>query len=100
MVQLAGEQIKAIMSLALGDDVTHAERVAVTRAFQHGQRPTITWAQPAPGVHTIDHAGRLLRVFSELAGLAAARAAMASPGQRTARATEFCEPGPSTAALP
>jgi len=88
------------MSLAPGDDVTHAERVAVTRAFQHGQRPTITWAQPAPGVHTIDHAGRSLRVFTELTGLAAARAAMASPGQRTARATEFCEPGPSTAALP
>jgi len=91
--QMEVEEISAILRLTRGDEVSPAQCQRIRAACRAALRPTITWAQPAPGLHSIEHNGRLLRVFSELAGLAAARAAMARPGQRVARAADFVEPG-------
>jgi len=90
LLQLTAEQCRAVVSLALGDHVSCADRLALQRALNHGQRPTITWSE-MDGLHVIGAPGHVVRIYSDLIGLAAARAAIARPGQRSA--ADFALPG-------
>ena len=92
LTQLAAAECDAIIRLALGDDVPHAQRVAVLNAMRAARRQSITWSE-TECLHVIDAPGRHVRVYSDLIGLAAARAALARPGQRSARAADFALPG-------
>jgi hypothetical protein len=92
LTQLAAAECDAIIRLALGDDVPHAQRVAVLNAIRAARRQSITWSE-MDGLHVIDAPGRHVRIYSDLSGLAAARAALASAGQRSARAADFALPG-------
>ena len=93
LVQLAAAEMKAVQALLLGDDITCGERVELAAALRAAQRPTIRWSEPEPGLHVIHAPGHVVRIYSDLIGLAAARAAMAAPGQRSARAAAFALPG-------
>jgi len=94
LTQLAAAECDAIIRLALGDDVPHAQRVAVLAAMRNtARRATITWSEPEPGRHVVHYGGRQARLWSELSGLAAARAAMKQPGQRAVRAGDFAQHG-------
>jgi len=94
LTQLAAAECDAIIRLALGDDVPHAQRVAVLAAMRNtARRPTITWSEPEPGRHVIEAPTGRIQLWSDLTGLAAARAAMKAPGQKAVRAAEFALPG-------
>jgi len=83
LVQFAAAQMKAIQALVLGDDITCSERVELAAALRAAQRPTITWSEPEPGLHVIHAPGHVVRIYSDLIGLAAARAdGSAWPTQR------------------
>jgi len=93
LVQFAAAQMKAIQALVLGDDITCGERVELAAALRAAQRPTITWSEPEPGLHVLHAPGHVVRIYSDLIGLAAARAAMQRPGQPAAPASDFALPG-------
>ena len=93
LIQLLAAEAKALERLVLGYDVSGADRVALHRAMLEGRRPTITWSEPEPGRHVIENNGAQVRLWSDLSGLAAARAAMKQPGQRAVRAAEYAQHG-------
>jgi len=92
-IELAAAHCEAIIEIVLGAEVSHAQRFAVLAALRAARRPTVIWRHPEPGLHCIDHNGRAVRVYSDLAGLRALRAAMATPGKPSAPASDFVEPG-------
>jgi len=92
LVQFAAAEMKAIQALVLGDEITCSERVELAATLRAAQRPTITWSE-IDGLHVIHAPGHVVRIYSELAGLAAARASMAAPRQHRARAADFALPG-------